>query len=84
MILASTGVLEGRRATTHHSAWPDLEAAGATLVRERVVDDGDRITAGGVTSGIDLGLWLVRRLVGGDAADAIARNLEYPITTAAC
>ncbi|HSS60661.1 MAG TPA: DJ-1/PfpI family protein [Candidatus Limnocylindrales bacterium] len=84
MILASAGVLAGRRATTHHGAWSDLEAAGATLVRDRVVDDGDRITAGGVTSGIDLGLWLVERFAGPEMARAIAENLEYRVQPSAC
>src|SRR5579864_3330923 len=84
MILASAGALKGRRATTHHDAWEDLGAAGATLVRERVVDDGDRITAGGVTSGIDLGLWLVERFDSRGAANAIADTLEYRPARSAC
>jgi transcriptional regulator GlxA family with amidase domain len=84
MILASAGVLTGRRAITHHGAWRDLEASGAAVVHERVVDDGDRITAGGVTSGIDLGLWLVERFVGKDMADQIAENLEYRRESHAC
>jgi transcriptional regulator GlxA family with amidase domain len=84
MILASSGALTNRRATTHHGAWRDLEAAGATLVRERVVDDGDRVTAGGVTSGIDLGLWLVERFAGPEMARQIAENLEYQAAHHAC
>jgi transcriptional regulator GlxA family with amidase domain len=84
MILASAGVLRGRRATTHHDAWEDLGAAGATLVSERVVDDGDTITAGGVTSGIDLGLWLVERFESTAAANAIADALEYRPARFAC
>jgi len=84
MVLASAGALSNRRATTHHGAWRDLEAAGATLVHERVVDDGDRITAGGVTSGIDLGLWLVERFAGQEMAAQIAENLEYRAGHHAC
>jgi transcriptional regulator GlxA family with amidase domain len=84
MILASAGALTGRRATTHHSAWADLDAAGATLVRERVVDDGDRVTAGGVTSGLDLALHLVERFAGAELAAAIAENLEYQAATSSC
>ena len=84
MILARAGALRGRRATTHHSAWSDLEAAGAILVRERVVDDGDRVTAGGVTSGIDLGLWLVDRFGNRELANSIAINLEYRAAEHAC
>lgn len=84
MILAAAGALRGRRATTHHGAWADLEAAGATLVKERVVDDGDVVTAGGVTSGIDLGLWLVERFAGRELAESIASNLEYKTAGSAC
>jgi transcriptional regulator GlxA family with amidase domain len=43
----------------------------------RVVDDGDVLTAGGITSGIDLALHLVRRWYGADVADRIADDLEY-------
>src|SRR5579864_470999 len=77
MILASAGALKGRRATTHHGAVRDLAASGAVVADERVVDDGDRVTAGGVTSGIDLGLWLVERFAGKEMSDRIAENLEY-------
>jgi transcriptional regulator GlxA family with amidase domain len=84
MILAAAGALKGRRATTHHNAWADLEAAGAILVKQRVVDDGVIITAGGVTSGIDLALHLVERFVSADAANAIAGNLEYRAAASAC
>jgi len=84
MILASAGVLRNRRATTHHSAWHDLEASGAILVEDRVVDDGNIITAGGVTSGIDLGLWLVERFANRELATRIAENLEYQPASRAC
>jgi transcriptional regulator GlxA family with amidase domain len=78
MLLAHAGVIGGRRATTHHSAWDDLAATGATVVRERVVDDGDLVTGGGVTSGIDVALWLVERFVSAEMADGIAAAIEYP------
>lgn len=78
LILAGAGVVGSRRAATHHGAWTDLEATGATVVRERVADDGDLVTSGGVTSGIDLALWLVERLSGRELADRIGADLEYP------
>ncbi len=84
LILASAGALRGRRATTHHSALADLAKAGAIVVTERVVDDGDRITAGGVTSGIDLGLWIVERFAGPELAEKIASSLEYRAGHHAC
>jgi len=77
MLLAAAGLLAGRPATTHASARDDLSAAGARLVDARVVDDGDVITAAGVTSGIDLALWLVERWAGAAVAERGARRLEY-------
>jgi transcriptional regulator GlxA family with amidase domain len=78
MLLAAAGLVDGRRATTHHSAIEALRAAGATIVDgARVVDDGDLITAGGVTSGIDLGLWLVEREAGAELAEKVAREKEH-------
>jgi transcriptional regulator GlxA family with amidase domain len=78
LLLAAAGLLAGRPATTHHGALADLRAAGADLIDDaRVVDDGDVLTAGGVTSGIDLALWIVERSVGAAAADATAGALEY-------
>jgi transcriptional regulator GlxA family with amidase domain len=77
MLLASAGLLEGRRAITHHGAIPDLERLGAQIVRQRVVDDGDVVTAGGVTSGLDLALDLVERYWGADLANGVAGDMEY-------
>ncbi|SIS10927.1 DJ-1/PfpI family protein [Natronorubrum thiooxidans] len=72
MILAEAGLLEGRPAATHPVAVDDLEAHAGRVVDERVVDDGDVLTAGGVTSGIDLALWLVEREFGADIATEVA------------
>jgi transcriptional regulator GlxA family with amidase domain len=78
MLLAKAGLLDGRPAVTHHGALDDLEAAGADVKRDaRVVDDGDILTAGGVTSGIDLALWIVERERGAELADLVAREIEH-------
>lgn len=78
MLLAAAGILEDRPATTHHGAHQDLENAGAQLVSDaRVVDDGDVLTCGGVTSGIDLALWITERERGREIADAVAREMEH-------
>jgi len=61
LVLALAGLIEGRRAVTHHLGMDTLDATGAIPVRARVVDDGDLVTAGGVTSGLDLGLYLLER-----------------------
>lgn len=77
MLLAAAGLLTGRRAITHHSAIEDLRAAGAIVVDgARVVDEGDIVTAAGVTSGIDMAL----HLLDDAAADAVAREIEWTRT----
>lgn len=77
MLLSAAGVTRGRPCTTHHKARTDLERQGGVLKKARVVDDGDLVTAGGVTSGLDLALWLVRRELGVDAALGLESMLEY-------
>lgn len=77
MLLAASGILKGRPATTNHGALKDLEDSGAKVINARVVDDGDVITAAGVTSGLDLGLWLVERFYGPKIAQQIEVQMEY-------
>lgn len=77
MLLSAAGITKGRPAVTHHLALGELEDAGAEVVRARVVDDGDLITAGGVTSGLDLALWLLERHFGPTFAVAAEDRLEH-------
>jgi transcriptional regulator GlxA family with amidase domain len=78
MLVAAAGLLLGRCAVTHHTALEDLAQAGARVVADaRVVDDGDIVTCGGVTAGIDLALWLVERRLGREAAEREAEAVEY-------
>lgn len=78
MLLAEAGVLTRRPAITHHSAIEDLRGFGAQVQEgARVVDDGNIITAAGVTSGIDLALHIVEHALGRDAADAAAAEIEW-------
>jgi transcriptional regulator GlxA family with amidase domain len=77
LLLASSGVLEGRNATTNRNALDELRGFGVNVVEERVVDDGQFVTAGGLTAGIDLGLWIVERELGTAAADEVAHSIEY-------
>lgn len=79
MLVAAAKIASGRRMTTHHTAFEDLKAAWVTVVSERVVDDGNIVSAGGVTSGIDLALHLVKRFTNADLAAAVARELEYRV-----
>lgn len=77
MLLAAAGITTGRPAITHHGAVADLRASGAEVIEARVVDVGDLITAGGVTSGLDLALWLVERFYGPALAQRVERQMEY-------
>jgi transcriptional regulator GlxA family with amidase domain len=78
MLLVAAGLVQGRPATTHHSAIEDLRAAGAQIVDgARFVDDGDILTAGGVTSGLDLALHIVEKVAGASIAEQVAREIEY-------
>ncbi|GAA0318113.1 DJ-1/PfpI family protein [Streptomyces polychromogenes] len=77
MLLSAAGLTRGRPCTTHHKARPDLEAQGGVLKNARVVDDRDLVTAAGVTSGLELALWLVRRELGADTATSVEAMLEH-------
>ncbi|MDG4864910.1 DJ-1/PfpI family protein [Streptomyces sp. T-3] len=77
MLLSAAGITDGRPCTTHHIAKDDLKAQGGQVVGGRVVDDGDLVTCGGVTSGIDLGLWLLERFYGPQQAVFAEEVLEY-------
>ncbi|EMA19908.1 DJ-1/PfpI family protein [Haloarcula argentinensis] len=77
MVLSRAGLLDGRPAVTHGGAIEDLRATDATVVDARVVDDGDVLTCGGVTSGLDLAVHLVERQWGADVAAAVCEEMEY-------
>ena len=76
-ILGVAGLLKGRRATTHWAFTELLPLVGATHEKGRVVKDGNVITAGGVTSGIDFGLRVVAEIAGEPVAQAVQLGLEY-------
>jgi cyclohexyl-isocyanide hydratase len=76
-VLGVAGLLNGRRATTHWAYTDLLPLVGATYQKARVVKDGNLITAGGVTSGIDFGLSVVAEIAGEATAQAIQLGIEY-------
>ena len=77
LILGAAGALQGYRATTHWAFFEVLEALGIKVERRRVVVDGNRITGGGVTAGIDFGLRLLAEARGEDAAKLSQLGMEY-------
>jgi transcriptional regulator GlxA family with amidase domain len=77
LALAMAGLLEGRNAVTHVLGLDVLDATGVNVVRARVVDDGDLVTAGGVTSGLDLALHLLDRTYGPRVALAVEELFSY-------
>ncbi len=76
-ILGAAGLLQGKRATTHWAYTQLLPLFGATHEAARVVRDGNLVTAGGVTSGIDFALELIAMAKGEDVARTIQLALEY-------
>ncbi len=76
-LLGAAGLLAGRRATTHWASRDLLREFGAIVTEGRIVVDGNLISSGGVTAGIDLALHVAARLVGDDRAKEIELALEY-------
>jgi len=77
LVLASAGLLTGYKATTHWLSLHLLKMFNVEVVEERVVIDRNRITGGGVTAGIDFGLFVVAKLFGEDAAKETQLMMEY-------
>jgi transcriptional regulator GlxA family with amidase domain len=77
LLLAAAGLLAGRRATSHWAALDELRALGVHAVGERVVFDGNIVTAAGVSAGIDMALALAARIAGEQVAQAIQLGIEY-------
>ncbi|AOO64656.1 DJ-1/PfpI family protein [Sulfurospirillum halorespirans] len=77
--LAEAGLLLGKEATTYHSTFDELAAYGVNVVSSKVVHDGKIITAAGVSSGLELGFYLLRELFGVKLAQEVAEKIEYEI-----
>lgn len=77
LVLGAAGLLEGKRPTTHWASHDLLKTLGAIPVHARVVRDGNLMTGGGVTAGIDFALTLIAEFAGRGVAEAIELSLEY-------
>lgn len=80
LVYAAAGLLHGRPATTHWAALDLLAGLDPTVELrpdDRFVDDGDVITAAGVSAGIDMALHLVARLAGTERAREVRRGIQY-------
>jgi transcriptional regulator GlxA family with amidase domain len=77
LLLAAAGLLDGVPATTHWLARDLLAELGAEVVPDRVVQQGKIVTAAGVSSGIDMALWLVQQINGDEVAQAVQLGIEY-------
>ncbi len=78
-LLAEAGLLTGRKATTYHTAFPELEAYSVQVLPSKVVQDGNLITAGGVSSGLELGFYLLRELFNAPLSQQVADKIEYNV-----
>lgn len=76
-LLGRAGLLTGKRATTHWGYTQLLPLVGATYEAARIVEDGNVVTSGGVTSGLDFALTLIARIKGDAVAQAIQLAIEY-------
>jgi cyclohexyl-isocyanide hydratase len=77
LVLGAAGLLKGKRAATHWMLMNVLPTLGAIPVSERVVQDGNIITGGGVTAGIDFGLKVAAEVAGDEVAKQIQLQIEY-------
>jgi transcriptional regulator GlxA family with amidase domain len=78
LLLGAAGLLKDVRATTHPTAYEQLRPFCREVVDERIVDEGRIVTGRGVTSSIDLGLYLVETLAGKAIRQRIQTQMDYP------
>lgn len=78
-LLAEAGLLNGKKATTYHAAFTELASYSVQVLPQKIVHDGKIITAGGVSSGIELGFYLLKQLFGLQLAQEVAQSIEYHV-----
>ncbi len=78
LLIGAAGFLTGKKATTHPSAYELLEPYCQEVINARIVKDGNLITAGGVSTSIDLALYLVELFVNKEAVETVKKQIDYP------
>lgn len=79
LLLGAAGLLNGKKATTHFNEYQHLAAYAKEVLRERIVEDGDVVTAGAVAASLDLGLYLCEKWAGKQAMEEIAKSMNYKL-----
>ncbi|OPG98706.1 thiamine biosynthesis protein ThiJ [Chryseobacterium mucoviscidosis] len=78
LLMGAAGFLTGKKATTHPNVYDLLQPYVAEVIQTRIVKDGNVITAGGVATSIDLGIYVVGLLAGQEAAANVKLQIDYP------
>jgi transcriptional regulator GlxA family with amidase domain len=78
LLFGSAGFLRDKNATTHPRAYDLLEPYCKKVIKSRIVHDGSIITAGGVATSIDLGLYVVGLLLGQEEVEVVKQQMDYP------
>ena len=78
-LLAEAGLLTGKKATTYHTAYSELKSYSVQVSPSKVVRDGKIVTSGGVSSGLELGFYLLRELFNANLSQEVANKIEYKV-----
>src|SRR5690606_31514719 len=78
LLLGAAGIITNKKATTHPNAYELLEPYCQEVIKSRIVKDGNVITAGGVSTSIDLALYVVELFVNKEAVEIIKKQIDYP------
>lgn len=77
LLLGAAGFLTDKKATTNYQEYEALKPYCKEIIKERIVEDGDAITAGAVSASIDLGLYLCKKWAGQSAKEEIRKKMDY-------
>ena len=77
LLLGAAGFLKGKKATTHPNAFPELKEYCGEVLDQRIVSEDGVVTARGVASGIDLGLYLCEKIAGHEVKEKIRIQMDY-------